>query len=119
MFWEQGLICRAVQDAGAEAAGQGCPALGWLQVAKKEPRWRGPRLTLLSRVSIPSPNCRVTLSATFEEKVDLSCVLDPGAGMVRLSTTYPNRSWWPMHCSSKQKPASGLAVADLLFPTPQ
>lgn len=115
MLWEQGLICRAVWDAGAEAAGRGCPAL----VGKKEPQWRGPRLTLLSRVSILTPNCRVILSATFEEKVDLSCVLDPGVGMVRLSTTYPNRSWWPMHCSSKQKPASGLAVADLLSPTPQ
>lgn len=119
MLWEQGPICRTVRDAGAEAAGQGCPALGRLQVANKEPRWRGPRLSLLSRVSILTPNCRVILSATFKEKVDLSCVLDPGVGVVRLSTTYPNRSWWPRHCCSKQKPASGLAVADLLSPTPQ
>lgn len=87
-------------------------------VFQKEPRWREPRLSLCSRVSIPMPIRRETLSATFKEQVGLSCVLHLGEGMRRLGTTFLNRSRWPGHCCSKQKPVSGLAAISPLSPTP-
>lgn len=84
----------------------------------QEPRWRGPRLSLCSRVSIHTPTCREILSAAFKEQVGLPRVLLLGVGVRRLGTIFPKRSGWLGHCSSKQKTCKWVGSAQSPFSHP-
>lgn len=72
---EQGTLCGAVRDAGAEGAGQGCSALGGpgapMEGTKAEPLLQG-------------FHPHEILSAAFKEQVGLPCVLHLGVRVRRL-----------------------------------